>query len=215
MASERQIEANRLNARASPGPRTEAGKAASSRNALTHGLTARTLLLEGEDPQEYRWLRQGVIHDYRPATTLERELVEQIVSVLWRMRRVPVVEAALAAWLKAVERESDRRYPKLAPVKDMTDKLWLGRTAQELLSSGLMDRLNRHATGLQRQLSALVKELRALQAHRHDAAQREKGQASPPTPLAAAPVPLPAAFGVVAGSEANGSPSTAVTQAKP
>lgn len=215
MASERQIEANRLNARASPGPRTEAGKAASSRNALTHGLTARTLLLEGEDPQEYRWLRQGVIHDYRPATTLERELVEQIVSVLWRMRRVPAVEAALTAWLEAVERESDRRFPKLAPVKDMTDKLWLGRTAQELLSSGLMDRLNRHATGLQRQLSALVKELRALQAHRHDAVQREKERASPPTPPAAAPVPLPAAFGVVAGSEANGSPSTAVTQAKP
>lgn len=215
MASQRQIAANRLNAQGSTGPRTEAGKAASSRNALTHALTARKVLVAGEDPQEYRWLRQGVIHDYRPATTLERELVEQIVSVLWRMRRVPVVEAALTAWLKAVERESDRRYPKLAPVKDMTDKLWLGRTAQELLSSGLMDRLNRHATGLQRQLSALVKELRALQAHRHDAAQREKGQASPPTPLAAAPVPLPAAFGVVAGSEANGSPSTAVKQAKP
>ena len=105
--------------------------------------------------------------------------------------------------------------PKLAPVKDMTDKLWLGRTAQELLGSGLMDRLNRHATGLLRQLSALVKELRALQAHRHDAAQREKEQASPPTPPAAAPVPFPAAFSVVAGSEAKGSPSTAVTQAKP
>ena len=57
MASERQIAANRLNAQASPGPRTAEGKAASSRNALTHGLTARTLLLEGEDPQEDRRLR--------------------------------------------------------------------------------------------------------------------------------------------------------------
>ncbi len=215
MASERQIEANRLNAQNSTGPRTLEGKAASRHNAVTHGLSARTLLLEGEDPQEYRWLRQGVIHDYRPATTLERELVEQIVSVLWRMRRVPAVEAALPVWLKAVERESDRHCPGRAPVKAMTDTLWQGRTAQELLSSGLMDQLNRHATALLRQLSVLVKELRALQAQRHDAAQRENERASPPAPPAAAPIPFPAAFSVVAGSEANGSPSTAGTQAKP
>ncbi len=182
MASQRQIAANRLNAQASTGPRTAEGKAASSGNALTHGLTARTVLLAGEDPEEYRRLRESMIAELRPEGALESELVEQIVSVLWRMRRVPAVEAALTAWLEAVERESDRRCPALAPVKDITDKLWLGRTAQELLGSGLMDRLNRHATGLQRQLSALVKELRALQAHRHDAAQREKEQASPPTP---------------------------------
>jgi hypothetical protein len=41
MASERQIAANRRNALLSPGPKTQAGKIASSRNALRHGLTAR------------------------------------------------------------------------------------------------------------------------------------------------------------------------------
>jgi hypothetical protein len=40
MATPAQIEANRRNARKSTGPKTAAGKAASSRNALTHGLTA-------------------------------------------------------------------------------------------------------------------------------------------------------------------------------
>jgi hypothetical protein len=40
MATPAQIEANRRNARKSTGPKTAAGKAASSRNALTHGMTA-------------------------------------------------------------------------------------------------------------------------------------------------------------------------------
>jgi hypothetical protein len=41
MASERQIAANRRNALLSCGPKTQAGKLASSRNAVRHGLTAR------------------------------------------------------------------------------------------------------------------------------------------------------------------------------
>jgi hypothetical protein len=49
LATERQIAANRLNAQRSTGPRTEAGKANSRRNALKHGLTAEKMLLEYED----------------------------------------------------------------------------------------------------------------------------------------------------------------------
>jgi len=42
--------ANINNAQHSTGPRTEEGKAASSLNSLKHGLTAKTVLLPGEDP---------------------------------------------------------------------------------------------------------------------------------------------------------------------
>jgi len=40
MTSDRQIEANRVNARNSTGPRTEAGKSKAAGNALRHGLTS-------------------------------------------------------------------------------------------------------------------------------------------------------------------------------
>lgn len=43
MTSARKIEANRLNAKRSTGPTTEAGKAKSSRNAYQHGLSRRTM----------------------------------------------------------------------------------------------------------------------------------------------------------------------------
>ena len=55
MATARQIEANRRNARRSTGPRTEAGKARSRLNALKHGKRAVAVLplpvLPHEDPR--------------------------------------------------------------------------------------------------------------------------------------------------------------------
>ena len=48
MATEKQILANRKNARSSTGPRTTAGKARSRMNARRHGLAS---LLEGASPE--------------------------------------------------------------------------------------------------------------------------------------------------------------------
>ena len=53
MPSDAQIEANRRNARNSTGPRTEAGKERSRRNALRHGLAAEHI------PQRFVQARHG------------------------------------------------------------------------------------------------------------------------------------------------------------
>ena len=59
----------------STGPRTEAGKAASSANALSHGLTAAsTVVLPEEDTDAFERLRQGVIADLEPAGALQEAL---------------------------------------------------------------------------------------------------------------------------------------------
>jgi hypothetical protein len=57
--SRRQIEANRINARNSTGPRTEAGKRKSSRNSLKHGVLAKKILFNDDGMVENKDL-----HDY-------------------------------------------------------------------------------------------------------------------------------------------------------
>ena len=61
MATDKQIQANRRNARKSTGPKTEEGKARSRNNALRHGLTAELAVLPHEDPHQYEELRAGFI----------------------------------------------------------------------------------------------------------------------------------------------------------
>ena len=60
MTSLRQIESNRRNALRSTGPKTEAGKQRSSKNAVRHGLTAETVIEPLEDPEDYKAFEQAV-----------------------------------------------------------------------------------------------------------------------------------------------------------
>ena len=95
MASERQILANRGNAKKSTGPRTNGGKALARMNALKHGLTAQKLMMSGESVEAFEALRDGLYDEHDPQTTTEYELVELIASLFWRLRRIPEFEAGL------------------------------------------------------------------------------------------------------------------------
>ena len=100
MASDRQIAANRQNAHHSRGPQTAEGRARSRRNALKHGLTARSLILEGERVAQYEELRTELITTYAPHGLVEEQLVDVMAGLLWRLRRVPALEAAAFAWMQ-------------------------------------------------------------------------------------------------------------------
>jgi len=95
MATEKQVAANRENAKNSTGPRTEAGKRRSRRNAVRHGLTAETVIGVHEDATAYRALQRAVSADYRPQTNFETELIGRLVSLLWRLRRAVAIESGL------------------------------------------------------------------------------------------------------------------------
>jgi len=95
MSSLKQIEANRLNALKSTGPRTEEGKRRSRSNAIRHGLTAETVIVGLEDREDYESFEATIIADYNPTTAVERELVLRLASVLWRLRRATGIETAL------------------------------------------------------------------------------------------------------------------------
>ena len=95
--TEKQIAANRANAQKSTGPKTPAGKAKCSMNALRHGLYAGTVLLPVENPQEYDALRLLYQERLEPKTTYEQELVSQIAQIDWKRIRTEAIEASLLA----------------------------------------------------------------------------------------------------------------------
>ena len=185
MATERQIAANRLNATRG-GPKTLEGKAAASRNAVTHGLTSYSGLLPGEKLEDFSALRARVFAELAPESAIEIELAERIASLLWRLRRVPAFEAALLAWTNACKEEAslftpheprlinwhDRDQPRPAAVHDI---LAFGRSLDGFLKGGLGGRLNRYENALQRQLAAMMLELRRMQARRNAQASPQAG----------------------------------------
>jgi hypothetical protein len=95
MSSERQTEANRKNAQLSTGPRTAEGKAQVASNALKHGLTGKQITLPNENPEDFDAFRVGLLDELRPDGELEGALAQKIVTDLWRLRRVPALEAAI------------------------------------------------------------------------------------------------------------------------
>jgi hypothetical protein len=107
MASPAQATANLANAQHSTGPRTDAGKAASSHNALKHGLTAQTTLLPGEDEAAYQKLCADTLAYYGAAGAHEVNLIQILCDTQWRISRCARLEAAALSGevpdLKALE----------------------------------------------------------------------------------------------------------------
>lgn len=162
MTSDRQILANRLNALQSKGPKTAEGRAVSRRNALKHGLTARSLVIEGEHPKQFEELRTELIHAYTPQGPVEEHLVDMMAGLLWRLRRVPALEAATFAWMQRCHRPqvlSENQNDGLHRVqgKAKLKKQSLGRAVFHLVRDGdLLDKLNRYESHLMMQLGRVA-----------------------------------------------------------
>ena len=95
MASPKQIEANKANAKLSTGPKSKDGKERSRMNSRKHGLTAKMLVIAGENEDDFDQLRADLTDEHDPQSALEAELVERLAGILWRLRRVPFYEAAI------------------------------------------------------------------------------------------------------------------------
>src|SRR5262245_35470237 len=75
--SDARVQANRLNAQKSTGPRTEAGKARSRENGLKHGLAGSGVVLPEGMRAEVDRLVAAFSHDFRPQNEEERQIVER------------------------------------------------------------------------------------------------------------------------------------------
>jgi hypothetical protein len=101
MSTLKQIEANRLNAAKSTGPRTEAGKSAVRLNALKHGLFAVDPIIPGEDPAGFEALRTGHYERFQPAAPEEHVLLDAMVRHAWSLERSSYCETSM--WNEAFE----------------------------------------------------------------------------------------------------------------
>ncbi len=99
MATAAQTIANQANAQHSTGPRTDAGKASSSQNATTHGLTSKyTILLPGQE-EEFAAFSEALDAEFLPEGAYQMILFKQILHAAWNMERCRKAEFDLQAAL--------------------------------------------------------------------------------------------------------------------
>ena len=143
MATQRQILANRANAKKSTGPKTTSGKSLSLKNALRHGLTAEKIIVPGETAEEFEALRAELYREHCPETVSERELVDVIATLQWRLRRAAIFESSLlnveapsvprlVITVVPVDGRPDPDLPDAAPSQnsDKEDESYLGHTEE-------------------------------------------------------------------------------------
>ena len=92
MTSFRQLDANRRNARKSTGPNTEEGKQRSRCNAVRHRRDGNR---RAGRCRRLQSLRSSDYADYDAQSSVERELVLRLASLLWRLRRATTMETGL------------------------------------------------------------------------------------------------------------------------
>jgi hypothetical protein len=98
--SARQLAANRRNAQSSTGPKTEKGKATSSRNAVKHEIFAGPTPIHcgpfAEDPGELERDIRAIVTGLAPEDDLELALALRIAAIFVRLWRLDRFEAALS-----------------------------------------------------------------------------------------------------------------------
>ncbi len=80
----------------STGPRTDAGKAISSQNGITHGLFTATDFIRPGEETAYNEFTASLRLKIQPVGILEQELTEEIRSAMWLLRRCRSAESNLA-----------------------------------------------------------------------------------------------------------------------
>lgn len=77
------------------GPRTPEGKAISSQNATSHGLSSQRVVLPHEDQSVFNQLLAALEKDLAPTGAHEAFLVQQMAECQWRLNRLRRIETAL------------------------------------------------------------------------------------------------------------------------
>ena len=179
LPSERRLAANRANAQWSTGPRTEAGKAVSSLNAVKSGLTGRAVLLPSDDVEAYQGHIAHFEKTFAPVGDQERSLVQSLADTQWRLDRIPNLEAGLFALGRIRCAELFAEEKNLQVRRAMIDAHILIEDAKHFKNLHLQE------SRLLRRYQQETKELKELQAQRKKEQEEKEAAAAKPKTLTA------------------------------
>ena len=158
----KKTESNRINAKKSTGPNTKSGKSAVKYNALKHGIYTKDVVLPTEDVTQYRELLAAFRLEYEPETPTETYLIENVVSSIWRRRRVQASEVGLQDLLRCEQAERiEANFENISTNAEMANAMRSDFTHGRMLSD-----LWRHDARLERSISRSLKELQRLKSLR-------------------------------------------------
>ena len=173
MATEKQHQANTLNAQKSTGPKTTAGKARSARNAIQHGCYCTEVVLPWEDDEAYEQLEQSFWDTYNPIDAVEAALVRQMTAAEWKLQRTQRGESH-GLWHRGNITNGQERLrwfgkPDHYPAKTKYEKICHLDGRNFNAYTGPVDRLNSYAKAestIQRNFERAVETLEKRRAQR-------------------------------------------------
>jgi hypothetical protein len=167
MATQSQINANRINAQKSTGPKSPEGKAKSRRNALQHGLTAKTCMLADEDPNDLLDMIAEISEKFDPQDTDEDFLIERMAKARLRYNRIMPLEASIFNLRLVVDKAPD---PLVEAQGLSCQRAWA--YMRDANGGNALSKLSRYETAL----------LREYDRSRHELEKLQKIRAAKPTP---------------------------------
>ena len=171
--SEARLAANRQNAQHSTGATTPEGRAASSLNALRHGLCSMKALLPSDNAQAYEELVASHFERHAPATDEERELVQIIAGNTWRLLKVAPEEQSI------IEYGRTQADPNLfADEKNPARRAALIEASINAAVEKRLHNLRLHERRIRKQLSEDLARLQNIQTERKEKPVREAQEAT-------------------------------------
>jgi len=116
MATAAQVLANQANAQLSTGPKTDEGKARSSRNNLNHGLAAGVLILSPEEQARFCEFEANLRAECKPEGILECEAFQQFLDAAARIGKIRSIVAGMTEQCKddpLVQPETETKYRQI------------------------------------------------------------------------------------------------------
>jgi len=96
--SDKQLAANRANAKKSTGPRTQKGKEVCLMNGFVHGLTGLATVMTDEDRVAQIEFLKPLIEDLNPTGPMETQLARSVGLDQFRLNKIKTIEDNMLAW---------------------------------------------------------------------------------------------------------------------